>query len=82
VDVALLDHVLPDQNGVDLGLLLRDKLPLIEIILMTGSNLPPKEEDVCRRNNSLVVKPFLIEAGLEAVRRRLRGRLTNVRKAT
>lgn len=83
VDVALLDYMLPDQNGVDLGLLLKDKLPLIEILVMTGLNLPPKEEDVCRRNNfPLIMKPFLIEEILEPVRRRLRGPLPNVRKAT
>ena len=83
VDVALLDYMLPDQNGIDLGLLLKDKLPQIQILIMTGINVPPKEEELCRRNNfPLIMKPFLIEDVLEPVRRRLRGPLTSVKKAT
>lgn len=83
VDVALLDYLLPDQNGVDLGLLLKNKLPQIQILIMTGMNVPPKEEEVCRRNRfPLIQKPFMIEEILEPVRKRLRGSAVVSRKAT
>lgn len=83
VDVALLDYMLPDQNGLDLGLLLRAKQPQIQIFIMTGGNVPPKEEELCRRNSfPLIQKPFLVEDILEPVRRRLRGAAPGVKKAT
>ena len=83
VDVALLDYMLPDQTGLDLGLLLKSKLPNIEILIMTGLNVGAKEEETCRLNNvPLIMKPFLIEEILEPVRRRLRGPRPNVKKAT
>jgi ATP-dependent Clp protease ATP-binding subunit ClpA/ActR/RegA family two-component response regulator len=83
VDAALLDYMLPDQNGVELGLLLKAKLPSIEILIMTGMSVPDKDEEVCRRNGfPLIQKPFLVDDVLDPIRRRLLGPRNNVRKAT
>ncbi|MBI5086578.1 MAG: AAA family ATPase [Acidobacteria bacterium] len=81
VDVALLDYMLPDQNGVELGLSLRERQPELNILIMTGAQVPPNDEEVCRVNEFAVIqKPFLIEDVLEPVRRRLQNRSADASK--
>lgn len=83
VDVALLDYMLPDENGVDLGLMLKARMPHLHVLIMTGMNVPSQQEEVCHRNKfSLIQKPFLIEDIMEPLRRRLRSSALNVKKAT
>ena len=61
-DVVLLDYLLPDGDGCQLGVRLRAERPLLEVALMTGLELPPEEEVVCRERNIPVLrKPFLAE---------------------
>lgn len=75
VDVALLDYMLPDQNGVELGLALRAGLPQLDILIMTGAIVPALDEATCQSNDfALIQKPFLVEDILDKMRRRLGNR--------
>lgn len=61
-DVVLLDYLLPDGDGCQLGVRFRAERPLLEVALMTGLELPPEEEVVCRERDIPVLrKPFLAE---------------------
>jgi DNA-binding response OmpR family regulator len=59
-DIALIDYMLPDGNGVELGVQLRQNAPRMQVIVMTGSGLPPEEEAICEEHNFPILrKPFL-----------------------
>jgi ATP-dependent Clp protease ATP-binding subunit ClpA len=51
-NAALLDYMLPDGNGVELGMQLRQFVPRMQVIMMTGSVLPPEEEATCEEYDS------------------------------
>jgi ATP-dependent Clp protease ATP-binding subunit ClpA/CheY-like chemotaxis protein len=69
--VALLDYMLPDGNGVRLGLQITLKAPQTHVIIMTGGELPPDEEIVCKEGRFPVVhKPFLADDILNLIRQR------------
>ncbi len=71
-DAALLDYLLPDRNGVELGLELRQDSPSLPIIIMTGSVLPPEDEVVCEQQDFPVLrKPFLATDIMNQIRSRL-----------
>ncbi len=71
-DVALLDFLLPDGDGVKLGLQIRLTSPGAHIIIMTGGDLPTEEEIVCKECGFPVVnKPFLAEEIVNLIRHRL-----------
>ncbi|MCC6859435.1 MAG: AAA family ATPase [Bryobacterales bacterium] len=71
-DAALLDYLLPDRNGVELGLELRQRLPSLPVIIMTGSVLPPEDEVVCDQHDFPVLrKPFLATDIMNQIRNRL-----------
>lgn len=73
-NAALLDYMLPDGNGVELGVQLLHSVPRMQIIMMTGSMLPPEEEAVCEEHDFPVLrKPFLATD----VMNQIRGRLAN-----
>jgi CheY-like chemotaxis protein len=77
-NAALLDYMLPDGNGADLGVLLRQQAPKMQIILMTGSILPPEDEAACEEHDFPVLrKPFLATE----VMNQIRGRLAALRTA-
>jgi ATP-dependent Clp protease ATP-binding subunit ClpA len=60
IDFALLDLMLPDGNGIDLGAKLKEQWPSIHIALMTGADLTTAEENDCRKYHfDIVTKPFL-----------------------
>ena len=50
-NAALLDYMLPDGNGVELGVQLRAEPPRMQVIVMTGSVLPPEEEAICEEHD-------------------------------
>jgi len=59
-DAALLDYMLPDGNGIELGVELRQRGAKTPIIIMTGAQLTPEEEAVCQEYDfPLQRKPFL-----------------------
>jgi CheY-like chemotaxis protein len=60
-NVAILDYMLPDGNGVELGIELAQVLPNMIVIIMTGTVLPPEEDPLCTENDfPLLRKPFLL----------------------
>jgi DNA-binding NtrC family response regulator len=60
VDFALLDLLLPDGNGIDLGAKLRERYPAAHVAIMTGAELSTVEESECRNYEfDIVTKPFL-----------------------
>lgn len=71
-NAALLDFMLPDGNGVELGAdFLRD-IPNMLVIVMTGTILPPEEEAMCEEHNFPVLrKPFLASDVMNQIRTRL-----------
>jgi ATP-dependent Clp protease ATP-binding subunit ClpA len=71
-DAALLDYMLPDGNGVELGVELLQSAPTALVIVMTGTILPPEEEALCEEHNFPVLrKPFLASDVMNQIRTRL-----------
>jgi len=72
IDFAVLDLLLPDGNGIDLGAKLKQQQPGIPVAIMTGAELTLREEDKCRKSNFDVVnKPFLPQQIIGLVRERV-----------
>jgi DNA-binding NtrC family response regulator len=71
-NAALLDYMLPDGNGVELGVELLQSVPQMMVIGMTGTILPPEEEAVCEEHDFPVLrKPFLVSDVMNQIRSRL-----------
>jgi CheY-like chemotaxis protein len=71
-NAALLDYLLPDGNGVELGVLLQRKSPGVQVIIMTGAQLTPEEEAICQEYDFPILrKPFLANDVLNLIRARL-----------
>jgi CheY-like chemotaxis protein len=71
-DLALLDFLLPDGNGVRLGVNLKLRFPAMQGIIMTGAELPAEEEAICSEYDFRIVhKPFLAGHVLNLIRERL-----------
>jgi len=79
-NAALLDYMLPDGNGVELAQQLKRIVPNLQIIMMTGSMLPPEEEAICEEHDFPVLrKPFLAADVMNQIRSRLAGRMSSAR---
>jgi CheY-like chemotaxis protein len=71
-NAALLDYMLPDGNGVELGVEFLQAVPQMLVIVMTGTILPPEEEALCEEHNFPVLrKPFLASEVVNQFRGRL-----------
>ncbi len=71
-NAALLDYMLPDGNGVELGVEFLQAVPNMLVIVMTGTILPPEEEALCEEHNFPVLrKPFLASDVVSQIRGRL-----------
>ncbi len=71
-NAALLDYMLPDGNGVELGVEFLQTAPQMLVIVMTGTILPPEEEALCEEHNFPVLrKPFLASDVMNQIRTRL-----------
>jgi len=71
-NAALLDYMLPDGNGVELGVEFLQAVPQMLVIVMTGTILPPEEEALCEEHNFPVLrKPFLASDVMSQIRSRL-----------
>jgi ATP-dependent Clp protease ATP-binding subunit ClpA len=71
-NAALLDYMLPDGNGVELGVEFLQSVPQMLVIVMTGTILPPEEEALCEEHNFPVLrKPFLASDVMNQIRSRL-----------
>jgi ATP-dependent Clp protease ATP-binding subunit ClpA len=74
-NAALLDYMLPDGNGVELAQQLRQSMPNLQVIMMTGSMLAPEEEAICEEHDFPVLrKPFLATDVMNQIRGRLTAR--------
>ena len=68
-DAALLDYALPDGNGLELALELRQQYPDVQVVLMTGGSLSSEEEAVCKTwRFPILQKPFLPADVMELIR--------------
>ena len=71
-NAALLDYMLPDGNGVELGVEFLQTVPTMLVIVMTGTILPSEEEALCEEHNFPVLrKPFLASDVMNQIRSRL-----------
>ncbi len=71
-NAALLDYMLPDGNGVELAQQLKQIVPNLQVIMMTGSMLAPEEEAICEEHDFPVLrKPFLATDVMNQIRGRL-----------
>jgi ATP-dependent Clp protease ATP-binding subunit ClpA/CheY-like chemotaxis protein len=71
-NAALLDFMLPDGNGVELGVDFLHGNPSLLVIVMTGTILPAEEEALCEEHNFPVLrKPFLASDVMNQIRTRL-----------
>jgi ATP-dependent Clp protease ATP-binding subunit ClpA len=71
-NAALLDYMLPDGNGVELGVEFLQAVPQMLVCVMTGTILPPEEEALCEEHNFPVLrKPFLASDVVNQIRGRL-----------
>src|ERR1035437_476040 len=71
-NAALLDYMLPDGNGVELGVEFLQSVPQMLVIVMTGTILPPEEEALCEEHDFPVLrKPFLASDVINQIRSRL-----------
>lgn len=71
-NAALLDFMLPDGNGVELGVEFLQAIPNMLVIIMTGTILPAEEEALCEEHNFPVLrKPFLASDVINQIRTRL-----------
>ena len=68
--------MLPDGNGVELAQQLKQMIPKLQVIMMTGSVLAPEEEAICEEHDFPVLrKPFLATDVMNQIRSRLAGAL-------
>ncbi len=75
-NAALLDYMLPDGNGVELAQQLKQLIPNLQVIMMTGSMLAPEEEAICEEHDFPVLrKPFLATDVMNQIRARLANRV-------
>jgi two-component system response regulator HydG len=78
-DVVLVDYMLGDDDGLQLGLEFQQQAPLTNIILMTGGGFSNELQAVCEeRNLPVLYKPFLAQDVLNLVR----GRMGKISAAT
>jgi len=72
IDVALVDYLLPDLDGLALGKRLKERLPGIEMIPMSGGDLSPAEEEARAGHAfAFVQKPFLVDDVIALIRQRV-----------
>jgi CheY-like chemotaxis protein len=70
--VVLLDYMLGDGDGVELGLQFQTQAPQTQVIIMTGGQLSAEEQALCRqRDIPILQKPFLGDDVLSLIRGRL-----------
>jgi len=71
-NVALIDIRLPDMDGTDLLLRIRDTIPRIRKIIITGyPTLQNAIDAVNRRADAYIMKPFDVEKVLRTIKEQL-----------
>lgn len=70
INVALVDYMLPDQDGLALGRQLKARKPKLQLLLMTGGDLYAGEKSA-DLGAPVIQKPFLMDDLLALIRSRL-----------
>lgn len=74
-DVALIDYLLPDGNGIAVALQLLRVAAHTDVVITTSSKLAPEEEMACQKHNfALLRKPFVGTDAVSLIRARLAAR--------
>ena len=77
-NIAAVDYILPDRNGVELAAQLRKHMPTMAIIIMSSAELNERDLITCAENDFWVLmKPFLAKEViklLDQIRREQIGR--------
>jgi ATP-dependent Clp protease ATP-binding subunit ClpA/CheY-like chemotaxis protein len=69
IDLALVDLMLPDGDGLSIAFELLRRWPHVRIVLMTGAELSADEVAVCERQDFPVLrKPFLVRDAVSLVK--------------
>ena len=72
-DLALIDMRLPDIEGIDLLLKIKDTTPRMRKIIITGfPTIQNAMEAVNRRADAFILKPFEVEKVLQTIREQLK----------
>ena len=72
-NLALIDILLPDMEGIELLLRMKDTTPKMRKIIITGyPTLQNAIEAVNRGADSYIIKPFDVEKALETIKEELR----------
>jgi DNA-binding response OmpR family regulator len=67
-DLLVLDHILPDGDGVELAVSLLKKYPDLRAVVMSGTALDEEEALLCQRYDiPFLRKPFVAEELLSAL---------------
>jgi CheY-like chemotaxis protein len=67
-DILLLDHILPDGEGVHLAVQLMKRFPRARAVVMSGAQLDEEEQLLCQRYDiPFLQKPFVAEELLSAL---------------
>jgi len=75
LNVALVDYMIPDLDGLAVAKKLQQRRPGIKIILMTGGGeMMPGEHTGLGRDVPIVQKPFLVDDLLNLIRSRIGAR--------
>ena len=68
-NIAVLDRMLPDGNGVELGAQMKTGSPALQVIIISGLELSGREEEICAECGfRFVHKPFLAEEIKDLIR--------------
>ena len=68
-DAALLDLVMPGQDGMALASALRERLPGLKIALLTGYTRSPLLEAAARHGMAVFIKPVVIHEIVDFLQR-------------
>lgn len=67
-DILLLDHILPDGEGVHLAVQLMKRFPQARAVVMSGAQFDEEEQLLCQRYDiPFLQKPFVAEELLGAL---------------
>jgi two-component system response regulator VicR len=67
-DILLLDHILPDGEGVHLAVQLMKRFPQARVVVMSGAQFDEEEQLLCQRYDiPFLQKPFVAEELLGAL---------------
>lgn len=70
-DIALIDYMLPDLDGVALSIKLKVQNPALEIVLMTGGGTMSFPPDSPLADVPILQKPFLVDDLLQLIKSKL-----------